>query len=264
MLITSAVALAEIGRYEESRRVGTIVHEQAQTMGAHLRIHGISALTAHMVPDGAFSQIVEASDDLVGLIAGDGGLACNFGRGALAGRALALFEQGRRQEGLEVMDLSNASGSQPASARVDELQLIERVRPFVGLERAELLLNKMGELSTPAHHMYATRARLPLAVLRADWSDTERLIAMARELATKCCAPQLLAFADWAASVREGDAPGVQAALATLHEPYTAARLAADYLGTIPDSQAAEFRAATRKALESMGARATLAELGSS
>jgi hypothetical protein len=112
--------------------------------------------------------------------------------------------------------------------------------------------------------MYAIRARLPLAVLRRDWSETERMIAVARELATKCCAPQMLAFADWAASVRDGAAPKVQAALATLHEPYTAARLAADYLGTIPDSQAAEFRATTQKALESMGARATLAELGAS
>lgn len=264
MLITSAVALAEIGRYEDSRQVGTIAHARAQTMGVHLRIHGIAALTAHMVPSGAFSQIVEASDDLLGLIAADGGVACSFGRGALGGRALALFEEGRRQEGLDVVEFCKAAVPHSDRVSVDELQLIERVRPFVGLERAERLLSEVQDLSTSAHHMYAVRARLPLAVLRMDSSETERLIVMARELATRCCAPQMLAFADWAASVRDGAAPRVQAALATLNEPYTAARLAADYLGMITDSQAADLRATTQKALESMGAKATLAELGAS
>jgi hypothetical protein len=217
-----------------------------------------------MVPNGAFSQIVEASDDLLGLIAADGGVACNFGRRALGGRALALFEEGRRQEGLDVVEFCKAAVPHSDRVRVDELQLIERVRPFVGLEHAERLLSEVQDLSAPAHHMYAVRARLPLAVLQMDSSETERLIVMARELATRCCAPQMLAFADWAASVRDGAAPRVQAALATLNEPYTAARLAADYLGMITDSQAADLRATTQKALESMGAKATLAELGAS
>ena len=94
-----------------------------------------------------------------------------------------------------------------------------------------------------------------------DGPETERLITKARELAATCCAPQLSAFATWAASARDGDGSGVQTALATLNEPYTAARLAVDFLRTVPRSQSSDFRAATSRALESMGARATLAQL---
>jgi hypothetical protein len=103
-----------------------------------------------------------------------------------------------------------------------------------------------------------------MAVLRTDWVEAEKLIAEARELAEPCCAPQMLAFADWAESVRDGVVSKAQSALATLGEPYTAARLAVDFLGTIPDSEGSDFRAATREALVSMGAQATLAELSAS
>lgn len=264
MLITSAIALTEVGRYEDSREVGAIAHADAQAMGVHQRIHGIRALTGYMVPKGMFTELLEASEGLLELVIEDGGRVCDFGGGAVLGRALALFEQGRAQEGVQAVEFFQ--GALPDIKRIPivELQVIERVRPFVGLEHAERLLKGVHDPSAPAHHLYSIRARLPMAVLRADWSEAETLIAEARELAEPCCAPQMLAFADWAESVRDGAVPRAQAALAALDEPYTAARLAVDFLGTIPASEGSDFRAATERTLESMGAQTTLAELRAS
>ncbi len=261
MLITSATVLTEVGRYEDSREVGAIAHADAQRMGVHLRIHGIRALTAHMVPNGMFAEILEASEGLLEMITEDGGFACDFGGGAVGGRALALFEQRRTQEAVEAVEFYKGAVPDIDRVRIDELQLIERVRPFVGLEHTGRLLREVSDPSAPAHHLYSIRAHLPVAVLRTDWSEAEKLIAKARELAEPCCAPQMLAFADWAESVRDRAVSRAQAALAALDEPYTAARLAVDFLGTIPASEAGDFRAATEKTLESMGAQATLAEL---
>ncbi len=261
MLITSAVALTEIGRYEDSREVGAVAHGDAEAMGVHPHIHGIRALTVHMVPNGMFPAIIEASEDVLGLIAEDGGLACDFGRGAVGSRALALFEQGRTQDGVETVEFYKGAVPDQDQLPLDEIQLVERIRPFIGLTRAEHLLRNVGDLSVPIRHLYFIRARLPMAVLRADWAEAEKLITQARELAEPCCAPQMLAFADWAESVRDGSVSKVKTALETLGEPYTAARLAVDFLETISESGAEEFRAATENTLSSMGAEATLAEL---
>lgn len=72
MLVTAAIAFTEIGRYEDSRRVGTIAHADAQAMGIHQRIHGIRALTGYMVPTGMFAEALEESEDLLDLAVEDG------------------------------------------------------------------------------------------------------------------------------------------------------------------------------------------------
>lgn len=264
MLITSAIALTEVGRYDDSREVGTMAHADAQAMGVHQRIHGTRALTGYMVPNGMFAEVLEASEGLLELITEDGGSVCDFGGGAVLGRALALFERGRTQEGAQAVEFFQGALPDVKRIPIVELQLIERVRPFVGLEHAERLLNEVHLPSAPVHHVYSIRARLPMAVLRADWSEAEKLMAEARGLAEPSCAPQMLAFTDWAESVRNGSVQRAQAALAELNEPYTAARLAVDFLGTIPASEGRDFRASTEKALESMGAHATLAQLRAS
>ena len=241
--------------------MGAIAHADAQAMGVHQRIHGIRALTAYMVPNGMFTELLEGSEGLLELITEDSGRVCDFGGGALLGRALALFEMARTEEGVQAVEFFQGALPDVARIPIVELQAIERVRPFVGLEHAERLLANVHEVSAPVHHLYSIRARLPMAALRTDWSEVDDLIAQARELAEQCCAPQILAFADWAQSVREGAVSRAQAALTALDEPYTAARLAVDFLGTIPTSEATEFRAATEKTLESMGAVASLTEL---
>jgi class 3 adenylate cyclase/tetratricopeptide (TPR) repeat protein len=263
MLVTAAIAFTEIGRYEDSRRVGAIAHADAQAMGIHQRIHGIRALTGYMVPTGMFDAALEGSEDLLDLASEDGAVLCDFGGGAVYGRALALFEQRRTEEGLAAVRLFE--GGIPDNVKrlpIVRLQMIERARPFIGLDHAERMLRELPEPSTPARRLYSIRARLPIVVLREDWPAVEQLIVAARELAEPACSPQLLAFADWAESVRDGDVERAGAALDSLNEPYTAARLAVDFLGTIPASEGAELRAATAEALESMGAQASLDELG--
>jgi hypothetical protein len=174
-----------------------------------------------------------------------------------------LFEQRRIEEGLGAVRLFE--GGIPDNVKrlpIVRLQMIERARPFIGLDHAERMLGELPEPSTPARRLYSIRARLPIAVLREDWPAVEELIVAARELAEPACSPQLLAFANWAESVRDGDVERAGAALDSLNEPYTAARLTVDFLGTIPASEGAELRAATAEALESMGAQASLDELG--
>jgi class 3 adenylate cyclase/tetratricopeptide (TPR) repeat protein len=264
LLVTSANLLAEIGQYEESREVGANAYALSLSMGTHLRIHGITTLTASMVPNGGFAEILETSEVVEDLITEDGGITCNYGGGALVARALALFEQGRSQEGLEAVEFYEGAFPEAEQLRIDQIRLIERVRPFVGLGRSERLLQDVRDRSAPVQDMYSIRARLPIVVLREDWSEAEKLIVEARGLAEPCCAPQMLVFADWAESVRDGDVKKAQASLSSLNEPYTSARLGTDFLGTIPASEGGEYRAATDKALESMGALATLAELRAS
>ena len=70
-------------------------------------------------------------------------------------------------------------------------------------------------------------------------------------------------LADWAEAVRDGSVADARTALAALREPYTAARLAVDFLTTIPMRDGSEFRGATKESLEAMGAMASLSELGS-
>jgi hypothetical protein len=173
-----------------------------------------------------------------------------------------LFEQRRTEEGLAAVQLFEAGVPDNVKRLpIVRLQMIERARPFIGLDHAERMLRQLPEPSTPARRLYSIRARLPIAVLRQDWAAAEQLIVTARELAEPTCSPQLLAFADWAESVRDGDVKRARAALDSLDEPYTAARLAVDFLGTIPASDGADFRAITAEALESMGALTSLDQL---
>ena len=264
MLITAAISLTELGRYDDSRDVGAIAHRDAQAMGVHQQIHGIRGLTGYMVPIGMFADIVENSEDLLGLIAEDGGNVCDFGGGAVLGRALALFEQQCLEEGLEAVAFFE--GALPDIKRIPmvELQLIERVRPFVGLDGAHRLLENVDEPTAPAHRMSAIRARLPMAVLEERWAEVETLIGEARELAGPCCAPNVAAFAEWAEAARNGAVSKAEAAVAAIDEPYTAARLAVDFLDTIPAGEGEEFRASTGQVLESMGALASLEHLNRS
>ena len=264
MLVTSANQLAEIGQYEESRKVGATAYAQSQSMGTHLRIHGIMPLTASMVPNGGFADILEATESIEDLITEDGGITCNLGGGALIARILALFEQDRSQEGIEAIEFFRNALPETRQLRIDEVQLIERVRPFISLGRSERLLKDVPLRSVPLKHIYSIRAQLPMVVLRNDWSEAEKLIVEARGLAEPCCAPQMDVLADWAESIRDGDVEKAQVSLGNLNEPYTSARLATDFLGTIPTSEGREYRASTQKVLESMGALVTLAELRTS
>jgi tetratricopeptide (TPR) repeat protein len=258
MRISSAIALAEIGRYRDSRAVASVAHADAQAMSVHQRIHGIAALTGSMVPNGEFAEVLSTSDDLFDLIVEDGGHICEFGGGGVVGRTLALFEQGAGEPATEFFE-ATLPGVQALS--IIPLQLIERVRPFIGVERAERLLEEAHDSTEASYGLYAIRAQLPIAVSKADWPQAEALILRAREFAETCCAPQLVVFADWAESVREGSVRGAEQALASLNEPYTAARLAVDFLGLVPGQAGAALRTETERSLESMDARASLAEL---
>jgi hypothetical protein len=261
MLVTAASALTEVGRYEDSKRIGDIARDDAQTMGLHLRIHGIRAATAYMVPLGRFADLETATAGIIELATKDGRALCEFGGGAVYSRALALFEQQRDDEARAAVEFFKAASSDPGRIAITKLQMVERIRPFVEHEEAERLLPEAHESMATARRIYSIRARLPMAVLSDDWAATERLVVEARALAAPSCAPHLLVFADWAEATRGGDLEGAQSALSKLGEPYTAARLAVDFLGTVAPSEGVSMRASTTAALKAMGATASLAQL---
>jgi class 3 adenylate cyclase/tetratricopeptide (TPR) repeat protein len=261
MLVTAAIALTEVGRYEDSKRIGEIAHADAQTMGVHQRIHGIRASTGYMVPLGMLAELSAATAGIIDLATEDGRSLCDFGGGAVYGRALALFEQQRDDEARAVVEFFKTASPDPSRLPIVRLQLVERIRPFVGRDEAERLLEGTPEPTTTARRTYSIRVRLPMAVLAEDWAAAEQLIVEARSMAAPSCAPQMLVFADWAEAVRDGDVENARSALERLGEPYTAARLAVDFLGTMPPSQRTGMRASTTAALEAMGARASLIQL---
>lgn len=262
MLVTATVSLTEIGRHEDSRRLGLVVADDAATMGTHQRIHGVRAMTAYMVPSGRFPEILEASDDLFRLVTDDSGRVCDFGGGAIIARIIALFEQSQSDLAYEGLDFFWSA--LPGGQRIPlvELQMVERVRPFIEVDKAFELLDGLNESETPVHQMYRVRARLPLAVTVGEWSQVDELAAMARQLAESACAPMLGSMVDWAEAVRDGSSRRARAALSEMDEPYTASRLAVDFFSVAPGIRDEGFRSATENALRDMGALASVGHLG--
>lgn len=261
MLVTAAISLTEIGRYEDSREVGAIVAADAASMGVHQHIHGIRASTGYLVPNGQFAEILDGSEDLLRLIRDDSGLVCDFGGGAVIGRTLALFERGLREEAYEALQFFQSALPDIKRIPIVELQMVERVRPFIDAEHALNLLEDASDLSAPAHHIYWIRARLPLAVALGDWHEVDLLTQKAEELAISSCAPLVGSIAAWATAVREGSVDRTRTALSGVNEPYTAARLAVDFFSMAPEAQDGQFRKATEMVLSDMGALASLDHL---
>ena len=262
MLVTAAFSLAEIGRYEDSRRIGEIVVADAMSMGVHQRIHGIGASTNFMMPNGQFFEILARTEPLPQYIADDGGLICDFGGSGMVSRTLALFERNLQEQGMKNLKLFQSGLPNVRRVPNVELQMVERVRPFIDVELALQLLDNTGELSAAAHQIYRVRARIPLAVIQGEWDEVERLIQKAEELVVPACAPMLAAIVGWAAGIRDNAEDQVREALADMMEPYTAARLAVDFFTLVPGPHDIDFVAETTSALTEMGALASLSQLG--
>ena len=261
MLVTAAISFTEIGRYDDSRQTGQVAGEDAKSLAVHQRIHGVRGLTAYMVPNGQFAEILAGSGELMELMNADGGSLCDFGGGALMGRILALFEQGFQEEASDVLRFFQSALPDKDRIPVVELQMVERIRPFIDAEHALQLLDSARDLKAPTHQVYWIRARLPLAVAMGDWVEVESLIEKSHELAISTCAPTIVSMANWAIAVREGSSDGVRRSLSEVDEPYTAVRLAVDFFSMAPDSYDDDFRASTEVVLKEMGALASLAQL---
>jgi len=177
------------------------------------------------------------------------------------GRILALFEQGFQEEASDVLRFFQSALPDKDRIPVVELQMVERIRPFIDAEHALQLLDSARDLKAPTHQVYWIRARLPLAVAMGDWVEVESLIEKSHELAISTCAPTIVSMANWAIAVREGSSDGARRFLSEVDEPYTAVRLAVDFFSMAPGSYDDDFRASTELVLKEMGALASLAQL---
>ena len=119
-----------------------------------------------------------------------------------------------------------------------------------------------GAISAPAHEIYWIRARLPIAVIQEDWDEVKRLAEQAERLAIAGWASMRSWRAAWAIATRDSQVNQVKVALGEMTEPYTAARLAVDFL-SVSGSHDAELIAETEVALTDMGALASLSHLAS-
>ena len=177
---------------------------------------------------------------------------------ALAGHAVARFEAldpaagERAARNVEAIGLHRSDSS-------FRYRGIEVLRPFVGLERTRVRIERADSVRDVVDGVHHLRALLQLAVLDEDGEPLEPLLAQARAVARSACAPSLGWIADWAEALRAGSLVGAAAATAALDaygEHYTAARLMVDALVRIDDD---DMAAATAARLEAMGALASAA-----
>jgi len=283
MLITIALSYADVERFEESERVGTVAYEEAKTYGVHPQIHGVLARSAHMVPLGRIEALADVTSQLRELIEADGGQTCDFGARALLGHCLSLFESQAHDEATDALGFFDDSLPKTRTLIAVEQKSVELLLPFIGAEAARERFERIdtdkllwgwgvgGGETIPTHPVNRIRAGIQLAAAERNWRELDQLTSEARREAKPRCAPMLEVLAGWSDAVKlAADGPNeaaiarVSESLETVGEPYTRARLAVDFLEHLPPDAATALRQSTARQLESMGARASRARLESS
>jgi hypothetical protein len=142
---------------------------------------------------------------------------------------------------------------------------IDMLRPLAGPERTARIATRVHRSGTTlAGSVYELRLNLQLSALLGDWTTVADLIAEARSVAARACAPPLAWTAGWAQAVQraaegEGekavsDATRAAQALADHGEPYTAARLLTDLLPLLDRDLRAPLAERVAGRLDAMGA----------
>lgn len=168
---------------------------------------------------------------------------------------------------MEALELLEAAPAPRGAVHLQFLAL-DMLRPVAGLQRTRRAAKSIrAEGTTLAGRLYALRLQLQLTALSPDRSELDTLIAEARTLAARACAPTLAWTADWAVAVARAAADESEEAVAQASvaahaleqhgEPYTATRLLADLLPLLDSDLRARIAADIAGRLERMGAHAS-------
>jgi hypothetical protein len=263
--VSAALSLTYVGQYERAREVARHTTREAGRLGPHHVIHAASAEVMSLVPAGRFAELAEVTAS-VSQIVRDEGYHCWKAGVALAGRALTDFECGERSSAHEALALLEEQ--LPGRPRWRALDI---VRPLAGLDRTQRAVASLGNTPGAAiDRLDALRLDLQLTSMAGDWDAVERLVAEARAVAARACAPVLRWIADWAEAVAlaaagddsEGLTKAKKAAqrLERYGESYTGARLLVDLLPFLKAEPRAPLAAELARRLEAMGARASAGE----
>ncbi|HWM09057.1 MAG TPA: BTAD domain-containing putative transcriptional regulator [Solirubrobacteraceae bacterium] len=258
-IVIAAICLLRAGRFEQARSVAAEACAMARSMSPHRRLHAASAATTCLLGAGRFGELAEATAEAAELVEHEGSRTCAMASLALAGHAVARFEEldaragARAAAGVEAVGLHRSDSS-------FRYRGIEVLRPFVGLERTRARLERTDPARGMVDGVHHLRALVQLVALEGG-DELDPLLGRARRVSRQACAPPLAWIADWAEAVRAGSLAGAVAAtdaLAAYGERYTAARLMVDALLRLGDDAATE---ATAARLSAMGALASAAEL---
>ncbi|MEX1069963.1 MAG: adenylate/guanylate cyclase domain-containing protein [Chloroflexota bacterium] len=269
LLVTAALSYADAGRFQLAESIADEAAQQAERLSPHHRLHAASAQTACLLPAGRLLKLREVTSQVIELVLEEGGHTCGHGGNALVGRALALFEaedQPDAARALELLDRAAAkTGAATWRARTPEV-----LRPFLGLDEARAMVERVEGPETVVDRIRRLRSELQLRALACEWDELERAATDARELADAACAPYLAWIADWAGSTQlaaagrsaEALEKATQAtgALTAFGEWYTAARLLVDLLPFLDAGPRESVANETARRLEAMGAFASAAE----
>jgi DNA-binding SARP family transcriptional activator len=262
--VTAAISLTRAGHYNRARELARDATRESVRMSSHRATHAASAEAHCLVPAGRFEELIEVTRGVVDVVREEGGRVCQTGSVGLAGRALALHERGERTAANEVLELFERA---PAPRGVVHLHwlAIDMLRPLAGPERTARIATRVQRSGTTlAGSVYELRLNLQLSALLGEWTTVADLIAEARSVAARACAPPLAWIADWAEAVQraaesegeEGVSEATRAAraLADHGEPYTAARLLTDLLPFLDRNLRAPLAERVAASLHAMGA----------
>ncbi len=266
--VTAALCFGWAGRFDRARKVAREAMLEAARLSPHRALHAAMAQTFCLAPTGRFTELGEATSDVLDAAvedAGDGH-TCFGAVTGVAGRVLWLHETLEPDAAAAALELMNRV--QPPDRRsIYAYFIAELLRPVVGVEATGATLSRIrpeGHDGT-ASILYL-RAQLPVLALSGGGDELNRAIAEAERLAQAACAPVLGWIADWAAAARlaPGDPEAARtrgraalAALAEHGESYTAARLELDSLPLAPTRTRVQIAENLAARFEAMGAHAS-------
>jgi hypothetical protein len=267
LLVTSAIAFADAGRFDEAATIGAETVELAARLGPHRTLHSGSALTCALLPPGRLAELRDATATAPALVVEEGMRTCFHGLRALAGQALSAFECGdddAARRALEIFDAAEIGSPEHFFPRAT----LEILRPVVGTEdtrrRLAALAPETEDRPNLQHLVHRLRLELQLSAVERDWVAFDELVGRAHALARSACAPSLASIAAWAKAVeladrgesREARSVALDAVtgLEGCGEHHLAARLLVDLLPTLGPEQAAEIAAHTVTRLDAMSA----------
>ena len=272
LLVTSAIAFAHAGRFDEAAAVGAETVALAARLGPHRTLHSGSALTSALLPPGRVTELRDATAAAPALVVEEGMQTCFHGLAALAGQALCAFECGDDEDARRAFEVFDAASIPRATLYPP--QTIEILRPLTGVDDARRRLGRLAPESDGRPDVQRLiqrlRVELQLSALARDWGALEAHAERVRSLSRSACAPYLEWIADWALAAQLADrgdtgrasatALAATAALESYGERYLAARLLVDLLPALDPDAAKGIAADAAQRLEAMGARRSAEE----
>lgn len=192
------VASGDLDRAEE---VGSRHLVEAELLGTHTRIHAHRGQVELALARGDLGEAEAATEDLLKLIAADGGKVCDHGGVAVTGRALALSERGA-EEGIELFrrfeELAN-----PSAMFAAHYGNLERWWPFIEHDEALERLEQLGPPQTAYQETARCWVTVPLAASMQDQASLRSDLAEVERLAEVTSDPALPILSEWGRGVQD-------------------------------------------------------------